>query len=75
MPFTATRLDVLPEIVLIEPKTFHDERGWFLESYKKSDFARLGIPVNFPHRVVITGDAGYIGSVLTEMLASRGWIR
>ena len=33
--------------VLIEPKVFGDERGFFFESFKASLFKREGIPTNF----------------------------
>lgn len=49
MPFNFFRpLDELPDIVLIEPKALGDGRGWFMETYKASDFASHGIPTNFP---------------------------
>jgi dTDP-4-dehydrorhamnose 3,5-epimerase len=46
MPFNFSRLD-LPEAILIEPRLFADGRGWFMESYKKSDFEQAGITVPF----------------------------
>lgn len=46
MPFTFTPLP-LEGLVLVEPKVFPDERGFFLESYKESDFMRAGIHGNF----------------------------
>ncbi len=46
MPFRFTRLD-LPEVVLIEPKVFPDERGFFLETYKHSEFVGNGIQEQF----------------------------
>ena len=42
MPFRFTHLE-LPEIILVEPKVFPDERGFFLETYKQSEFGRYGI--------------------------------
>jgi dTDP-4-dehydrorhamnose 3,5-epimerase len=48
VPFEFRPFDVLPEVVLIEPKTFCDERGWFAETYRKSDFVDHGIPFEFP---------------------------
>lgn len=33
--------------ILIEPKVFQDERGFFLETYRRSTFAELGIPEEF----------------------------
>ena len=46
MPFTFIQSE-LPGIVIIEPKIFFDERGFFYESYKYSDFSKNGIDVNF----------------------------
>jgi len=43
MPFTFHPLQ-LPEVILIEPRVFADERGYFLETYKYSEFAANGIP-------------------------------
>jgi len=37
----------LPDILLIEPKVFPDERGFFLESYQKRNFSEAGIPFEF----------------------------
>lgn len=46
MPFTFTRLDI-PEIILIEPNLFSDNRGFFYESFKESDFILNGISTKF----------------------------
>ena len=37
----------LPGVLLIEPKVFPDERGFFLESYQKKKFSEAGIPFDF----------------------------
>ena len=42
MPFSFTSTP-LPGLILIEPKIFYDGRGWFMESYKSSDFRKGGI--------------------------------
>jgi dTDP-4-dehydrorhamnose 3,5-epimerase len=46
MPFTFKRL-AISEVMLIEPKVFPDERGFFMETYKYSDFAKMGIKEYF----------------------------
>ncbi len=46
MTFQFTRLRI-PEVILIEPQTNQDERGFFREIYKYSEFAELGIPERF----------------------------
>jgi dTDP-4-dehydrorhamnose 3,5-epimerase len=47
MPFKFKPFEDLPEVVLIEPPVFHDERGWFAETYKKGDFEAQGINLGF----------------------------
>ncbi|MDA8327579.1 MAG: dTDP-4-dehydrorhamnose 3,5-epimerase [Betaproteobacteria bacterium] len=37
----------LPDVLLIEPKVFGDERGFFYESYNRKMFTELGIPDEF----------------------------
>ena len=37
----------IKDVILIKPKVFGDNRGFFLESYKKSDFYANGIKVEF----------------------------
>ena len=34
----------LPGVILIEPRTFHDERGFFLETWNQSRYQDLGLP-------------------------------
>ena len=41
-----TRLGI-PEVILIEPRVFGDQRGFFFESYRKDLFAQGGITVDF----------------------------
>ncbi len=43
MSFTFTAQKI-PELILIEPKVFVDERGFFLETFKSSSFKEKGIP-------------------------------
>lgn len=37
----------IPDVVLLEPKVFGDERGFFLESYSERTFEQLGLPTRF----------------------------
>ncbi len=37
----------LPDVFLLEPRVFGDERGFFLESYNEKVFAEVGIPYHF----------------------------
>ena len=38
---------IIPNVILIEPKIFADERGFFLESYQKKLFLEAGIQAEF----------------------------
>ena len=46
MPFSFKRLSI-PDIILVEPQSFPDERGFFLESFKESEFVSKGIKTRF----------------------------
>lgn len=46
MPFNFKSLSI-PDVILIEPFIFRDERGAFAEMYKLSDFKKIGILDNF----------------------------
>lgn len=46
MPFEFERLEI-EDVILVKPKVFGDNRGFFMESYKKSDFFANGIDVEF----------------------------
>ena len=46
MPFEFKKLTI-PDVILVEPKVFNDDRGFFLEGYKKSEFFANGIQVEF----------------------------
>ena len=46
MPFRFTPLQI-PEVILVEPRVFPDARGFFLETYKFSDFQAHGITETF----------------------------
>ena len=34
-------------VILIEPRVFGDERGYFMETYNKADFVKAGITCEF----------------------------
>ena len=61
MPFEFNCLQI-PEVILIQPTVFPDQRGFFKEIYRRSDFALNHIPQNFvqdnvslSHRNVVRG--------------------
>jgi len=46
MPFTFKKLEI-SDVILIEAKSFADNRGFFLESFKESSFIENGINTKF----------------------------
>ena len=46
MPFTFKRLSI-PDVILVEPQLFSDDRGFFYESFRESDFFSNGIDKKF----------------------------
>lgn len=42
--FVGTRL---PEIVILEPKVFRDDRGYFLEAWNRARYEAAGVPADF----------------------------
>lgn len=46
MPFDFNHLDI-PEVILVTPKKFKDERGFFEETYKRTEFINGGIDREF----------------------------
>jgi len=46
MPFRFQRLEI-PEVVLIEPQSIEDDRGFFMETYRMSEFSANGISPAF----------------------------
>jgi dTDP-4-dehydrorhamnose 3,5-epimerase len=46
MPFTF-QPTALPGVVIIEAEVFSDDRGFFMETYKRSSFAAAGVALDF----------------------------
>ncbi len=46
MPFDFEKQKIA-DVILIKPKVFGDNRGFFMESYKKSEFVKNGIDTEF----------------------------
>ena len=49
MVFSFEKLEI-PEVILVTSKPFTDERGFFIESFKNSEFTSNGIKTNTRYR-------------------------
>ena len=48
MPITVTPTKEIPDVLIIEPRVFGDERGWFYESFNQREFTeKTGITTPF----------------------------
>ena len=66
MPFNFHRL-AIPDVILIEPRVLGDRRGFFIEIYKRSEFAAAGIADIF----VQANHSGSEGGVLRGLHYQR----
>jgi len=46
MPFEFVKTSI-PDVIVIKPRIFNDDRGFFMETYKYTDFANNGIKEHF----------------------------
>lgn len=47
MPFKAFKRLEIPDVILVEYAMFPDQRGFFAELYKRTDFLAHGVPYDF----------------------------
>jgi dTDP-4-dehydrorhamnose 3,5-epimerase len=58
----------IPEVILIRPNRIVDKRGYFMETYRKSDFATLGIDATFVQdNQAMSADSGTIRGLHFQM--------
>ncbi|ARN56297.1 dTDP-4-dehydrorhamnose 3,5-epimerase [Sedimentisphaera salicampi] len=46
MPFEFKKMEI-PDVILVTPRVFEDDRGYFMETYKASEFKANGIEEDF----------------------------
>ena len=51
MPFEFEK-QAISDVILIKPKIFGDNRGFFMETYKKSDFVKNGINIDRTFEII-----------------------
>ena len=47
MPFAFRPFETLADVIFVEPLVHRDERGWFAETFRESEFRMHGISANF----------------------------
>jgi dTDP-4-dehydrorhamnose 3,5-epimerase len=72
MPITATPTSI-PEVLVIEPKVFGDDRGWFFESFNEKDFsAAIGQKVSFVQDNHSSSKKGVLRGLHYQMEQTQG---
>lgn len=83
MPFTFTP-QAIPEVILIEGRKFSDDRGFFTETYKRSEFVTNGITEEFVQDNYSVSKEGVVRGLhfqnnphaqgkLVQVLKGRAW--
>ena len=62
----------LPEVLLIEPNVFEDDRGFFMESYQKQRFADAGIMLPFVQDNMSRSQKGILRGLHYQHPAGQG---
>lgn len=72
MPIIATPT-AIPEVLVIEPKVFGDDRGWFFESFNENDFsAAVGQSVTFVQDNHSSSKKGVLRGLHYQMQQTQG---
>lgn len=72
MPIIATPT-AIPDVLVIEPKVFGDDRGWFFESFNEKDFsAAVGQPVSFVQDNHSSSKKGVLRGLHYQMEQTQG---
>ncbi len=61
----------LPGCVVIEPKVFGDERGFFFEGWNAARFGELGLPTQFVQSNVSSSSKGFYAACTISGRARR----
>jgi dTDP-4-dehydrorhamnose 3,5-epimerase len=72
MPITVTPT-AIPDVLIIEPKVFGDDRGWFFESFNEKDFSTaMGHSVTFVQDNHSSSKKGVLRGLHYQMERTQG---
>lgn len=69
MEFIPTKI---PEVIIIEPKVFGDERGFFLETYRENTFIEVGIADKFVQENHSSSQKGVLRGLHYQIKQTQG---
>lgn len=62
----------IPEVMVIKPKVFGDERGYFFESFSQKEFAEMGLTLNFVQDNQSLSKKGVLRGIHYQIEQSQG---
>jgi dTDP-4-dehydrorhamnose 3,5-epimerase len=62
----------LPGVMIIEPKVFGDDRGYFMETYNKARYAEIGLDENFVQDNLSVSNKGVLRGLHCQNPNSQG---
>jgi dTDP-4-dehydrorhamnose 3,5-epimerase len=72
MPITVT-FTAIPDVLIIEPKVFGDDRGWFIESFNEKEFSSaVGHTVTFAQDNHSSSKKGVLRGLHYQMEQTQG---
>jgi len=69
MKVTETKLS---EVLILEPKVFQDDRGYFLETWNKTRYEKIGVPVHFVQDNISLSKRGILRGLHFQYPQSQG---
>jgi dTDP-4-dehydrorhamnose 3,5-epimerase len=71
MEFAAS---ALPEVLVLSPKIFADERGYLMESFQAAEFAAAGLPIQFAQENTSHSTRGTLRGLHYQLQKAQGKI-
>lgn len=62
----------LPGVVILEPRRFHDDRGFFFESFNEASYARAGLPSRFVQDNISFSEPGILRGLHYQLPNPQG---
>ena len=66
------RSDLLPGVILIEPRVFRDDRGYFLETWSRQRYQEAGLPADFVQDNLSYSKAGVLRGLHYQHPTAQG---
>ena len=63
---------ILPDVLIIEPARYRDDRGWFMESFQAERYAEHGIRATFAQDSVSWSEAGVLRGLHLQHPGAQG---